>query len=360
MSPGTDTAEERVALRSPRGEIEYEDSLDHFENGLLRLMHLDHADFERWIELAEEFGADSLERRLGAGWRALRPFSAPAGVPADGPVGNGPDDVSGHLWHAAMFESPEWGVAVSDEARVGWLVRWNGERFARELEPPEYEEAYFEGDQLSAGGYGAYTEQSGWRLEKAHRQVCEMREATGIQRGRVLDLGCGYGYFRVALAEAGFEHEGLEISAFARKVAEESYGFDTYAGELEHHWESWGGRFDAITLFDVIEHVPDAAEFLTKLAYCLAPGGVAGIKTPNIDCPEAEIFGPHYHSLKREHLLFFSPESLTAAAERAGLKLVDMATPSHLLRGFVGDAQIEKWQLAKRGADLVAWYRKPA
>jgi 2-polyprenyl-3-methyl-5-hydroxy-6-metoxy-1,4-benzoquinol methylase len=259
-----------------------------------------------------------------------------------------------------MFESPEWGVAVSDEARIGWLVRWDGERFVRELEPPEYEQEYFEGDQLSAGGYGAYTEQAGWRLEKAQRQVREMRNATGLSSGRVLDLGCGYGYFRVALGQAGFEHEGLEISEFARRVAKESYGFDTFPGVLEDHWESWGGRFDAITLFDVIEHVPDGVDFLEKLAHCLAPGGVAGIKTPNIDCPEAEIFGPHYHSLKREHLLFFSPESLTAAAERAGLELVDMATPSHLLRGFVGEAEIEAWQQAHRGADLAAWYRKPA
>jgi hypothetical protein len=37
-----------------------------------------------------------------------------------------------------------------------------------------------------------------------------------------------------------------------------------------------------------------------------------------------------------------------------------MATPSHLLRGFVGGAEIEAWQRGHRGADLAAWYRKPA
>jgi 2-polyprenyl-3-methyl-5-hydroxy-6-metoxy-1,4-benzoquinol methylase len=359
LNASADIAGERVALRSSGGAIGYEDSLDHFENGLLRLMHLDREAFVRWLDLAERSGETDLLPQLRAGWRALRPLRQPAGVPGDGPVDPGPGGTPGRVWLPTIFETPEYGVGLSDEEQLAWLVRWDGERFARESEPPEYEEEYFEGDQLNAGGYGAYTEQAAWRLEKAHRQVREMREATGTSEGPVLDLGCGYGYFRVGLEEARFEHEGLEISEFARRVAKESYGFDTHAGVLEDHWENWTGRFQAITLFDVIEHVPDGVDFLTKLAHCLAPGGVAGIKTPNIECTEAEVFGSHYHSLKREHLLFFSPRSLTAAAERAGLELVEMTTPSHLLRGFVGDATIEEWQRAHRGADLAAWYRKP-
>jgi 2-polyprenyl-3-methyl-5-hydroxy-6-metoxy-1,4-benzoquinol methylase len=339
--------------------IAYEDTQDHFENGLLRLMHLSREEFDRWVELAEAEDGDLLSR-LRAAWSALRPFAPPDGVPASGPVGAGPAELAGRLWHPAMFETPSYGVAVSDAESLGWLVHWDGSAFVREVSPPEYEEDYFEGDQLSAGGYGAYTEQAGWRLEKAQRQVREMVESTGLTSGRVLDLGCGYGYFRVALAEAGFDHEGLEISEFARRVAFDSYGFDTHPGVLEDHWEQWEGRFDAITLFDVIEHVPDAVDFLSKLAFCLAPGGVAGIKTPNIDCPEAEIFGPHYHSLKREHLLFFSAKSLTAAAASAGLELTEMTTPSHLLRGFVGEETIGEWQNSLRGADIAAWYRKAA
>jgi 2-polyprenyl-3-methyl-5-hydroxy-6-metoxy-1,4-benzoquinol methylase len=351
-------ASERMSSRSSGGTISYEDSLDHFENGLLRLMHLERGEFYRWLELAQASDAYDQLGRLQAGWRVLRPIAPPARVPTHGPVDAGPSGIAGRLLHPAIFESPGFGAAISDEHQLGWLVRWNGERFARELEAPTYEEDYFEGDQLSAGGYGAYAEQAGWRLEKARRQVREMCARTGLSGGLVLDLGCGYSYFRVALQKAGFAHEGLEISQFARDVAKENYGFDTYPGALEDYWREWAGRFDAITLFDVIEHVPDAAQFLTKLTHCLKPGGFAGIKTPNIDCPEAELFGPHYHSLKREHLLFFSPRSLTAAAETAGLELVDMATPSHLLCGFVGEKTIADWQRELRGADLAAWYRK--
>lgn len=346
---------ESVLITSPRGEIRYEDSDDHFRNGLLRLLNLSEQQFRAWLALAEDTPGDDLLPRLAAGWAALKPLPLPDGVPADGPV-----DEGGRLLHAAIAESPGWGVAVDDTTRHGWLVRWDGTRFAREPEPPTYEEEYFEGDKLSAGGYGDYTAQAGWRLEKAHRQVREMRELTGIERGRVLDIGCGYGYFRVALAEAGYDHDGLEVSAFARAVAQESYGYETFGGFLDDHWQGWGERYDAIVLFDLIEHLTDPDAFMRQVHHCLRPGGVVGIKTPNLLCPEATVFGPWYHSLKREHLQFFSDDSLTATAARAALEPAALGSISHLLSGFVGRAQCDAWEREGLGADLASWYRRPA
>jgi 2-polyprenyl-3-methyl-5-hydroxy-6-metoxy-1,4-benzoquinol methylase len=337
------------------GDLRYSDSRDHFENGLLRLMNLQRADFDRWLALAGEADGSALER-LAAGWAELRP--APP-QPPDGKVGPGPGGIDGVVWHGAIAESPSHGVALSIDRRHGWLIRWDGEQHVREIEPPVYEEEYFEGDKLEAGGYGQYTAQAGWRLEKSARQVREMRAATGLESGRVLDIGSGYGFFRVALAEAGYEHDGLEISDFARKVAEESYGFASFGGTLDDNWQDWAERYDAITLFDLIEHLEDPDEFMRQVASCLRPGGVVGIKTPNVDCAEAEVFGPHYHSLKREHLAFFSPDSLTACAATAGLEPVDVATISHLLVGFVGEEQTQAWQRELRGADIAAWYRRP-
>jgi SAM-dependent methyltransferase len=239
-------------------------------------------------------------------------------------------------------------------------VRWTGSEFVRESDPPTYEEGYFEGDKLRAGGYGDYTAQAGWRLEKSARQVREMREHTGLLSGRVLDIGSGYGFFRVALGEAGYDHDGLEVSGFARSVASASYGFSTHGGTLGEHWQDWGSRYDAVTLFDLIEHLEDPMRFLEQVAHVLRPGGVVGVKTPNIDCPEADVFGAHYHSFKREHLEFFSVTSLTAAAAAAGLEPAHVTTSSHLLVGFVGVEQTRRWEHGSRGADIVAWYRRPA
>jgi SAM-dependent methyltransferase len=349
-------APEVLELCSPRGEIVYRDGEDHFRNGLLRLLNLEQAQFALWLAMAEDAAGDDVLARLAEGWRELRPPGA--GVGDDDFVADG-----GRLLHPAIAEAPGWGVAVADEPGApahGWLVRRERGAWVRELDPPEYEEEYFEGDKLAAGGYGDYTEQAGWRLEKSHRQVAEMRALTGLESGRVLDIGCGYGYFRVALERAGYEHEGLEVSAFARAVARASYGFATYGGLLEDHWQGWHERFDAIVLFDLIEHLEEPKRFMEQVYACLRPGGVVGIKTPNLLCPEADLFGPWYHSLKREHLQFFSLDSLTACAADAGLEPAALGSISHLLEGFVGRDQCDAWEREGRGADLTCWYRRPA
>jgi SAM-dependent methyltransferase len=346
-----------VALSSPGNVVRYLDSEDHFENGLLRLMNLDAGDFDRWLQFAEESDGDDLLTRLSLGWARLRPGPL-TDTPVEGALSPGPRGMKGRLWHAVIAESPTHGVAISDSDSHAWLVRWDSGRFVFEQVPPAYEEEYFEGDKLSAGGYGDYTAQSGWRLEKSARQVREMTAATGLTRGRVLDIGSGYGFFRVSLREAGFTEDGLEVSAFARAVASASYGLDTHGGTLDDHWLQWSGRYDAVTLFDLIEHLAEPDELMTQVAAIIKPGGFVGIKTPNIDCPEAEVFGPYYHSLKREHLGFFSPASLTALAGRTGFEPVDVGTASHLLVGFAGREQTAAWEAELRGADIVAWYRR--
>ncbi len=343
-----------ISLVAPGSDLRYSDTSGHFKDGLLRLMNLSHEEFDSWLELAGRGeGSDVLER-LRAGWAQLRP-RPPA--PAAGPVGPGPRELDGRIWHAAIAETPSHGVAVSDTARHGWLVRWDGAHFARETRPPRYEEEYFQGDKLQAGGYGDYRAQAGWRLEKAARQVRQMRACTGLNRGQVLDIGSGYGFFRVALGEAGYGHDGLEVSDFARAIASSAYGLSTYGGTLGEHCEEWESRYDAVTLFDLIEHLDDPGGFLQQVAHVLRPGGILGVKTPNLDCPEAQVFGPHYHSLKREHLAYFSAGSLTAAAQAAGFEPVDVTSISHLLVGFVGREQTREWERELRGADLSAWYR---
>jgi hypothetical protein len=91
------------------------------------------------------------------------------------------------------------------------------------------------------------------------------------------------------------------------------------------------------------------------VASCLAPGGVVAVKTPNLACPEAEIFGPYYHSLKREHLVYFTPSSLAEAARQAGLRTTLVSSSSHLLIGFVGD-ETSEWEKRGRGADITAYF----
>jgi SAM-dependent methyltransferase len=354
-----------VSFRSPRGRVSYRDSRDHFENGLLRLLNMDVAGFERWLALAdqEDAAADPLTA-LGRAFQRLRPLPAPSdALPIGATADPGPAGEPGAIWQPRIAESPAFGVARAADGGLGWLVRPDAGagRWVREVQPPEYEEAYFEGDPTQAGGYGDYAAQQGWRLEKAQRQVRELRALGALGAGaRALDVGSGYGFFRKALELAGVAHDGLEISAHARAVAKRLYGFDTAGDDLAARRGDWAERFDLISLWDMIEHVAAPAALLGDVAACLRPGGMVAIKTPNLDCPEAELFGPHYHSLKREHLVYFAASGLSAAAAQAGLEPVRISSASHLLLGFVGREQTAAWGEARRGADLVALFRRPA
>ena len=350
---------ERVVIQSPRGTIRYEDSLDHFDNGLLRLLGLDRDAFTHWLAVSEEQqGSDVLEK-LGRGFARLSPMARTATLHS-AEVEPGPGGENGAIWHPTIAENRSFGVARSLDGDLGWLIRLSGDIWRREVDPPAYEEAYFEGNATQAGGYGNYGAQQDWRLEKAARQVRELVEATGLERGRVLDVGSGYGYFEKALADAGFEHDGLEVSRHAREAAKARFGFDSLDGTLDDHAAELAGRFDAVTLWDVIEHVA-GSDGLARAASpeCLVPGGFVALKTPNIRCPEARVFGPHYHSLKREHLVYFTARSLSRVAEAAGLEPHRITSVSHLLQGFIGAERIAELAARNEGADLVAYLRKP-
>jgi SAM-dependent methyltransferase len=369
---------ETVSFSSPRGRLTYQDSRDHFENGLLRLLHLDRREFEAWLATAEAGenveSLPDLVAALGRAFQRLRPLPSPSpavAATATAPAASvepGPDGEIGAIWQARIAESPAFGVARAADGGLGWLVKRSPDgSWQREREPPAYEEAYFEGDPLRAGGYGDYAAQQGWRLDKARRQLREIQDLALAPRGlalapgaRALDVGSGYGFFRKALAEAQMTHDGLEISAHARAVASRLYGFETAGGTLAQHLADWQGRYDLITLWDMLEHVEAPRAFLAEIASCLRPGGLLAIKTPNLDCPEAEIFGPHYHSLKREHLVYFAGSGLEGAGRAAGLETVHVSSSSHLLVGFVGRAQTERWAAGLRGADLTIYLRRPA
>jgi SAM-dependent methyltransferase len=341
---------ERVHFESRTGGIVFDDTRDHFENAVLRLA-VDRETFGAWLDASGRHEG-SLEERLRKGHEEVRPRWAARGEER---VFEG----QGRVLHAELAENPAFGVAVDDARSEGFLIRPEGDRFVRETSPPAYEEAYFEGGTPNAGGYGQYLAQAGWRLEKAARQVRELAAHAGVVGGRVLDVGSGYGFFRRALADAGYQHAGIEISTHARRVAHELFGMESFDVGL-HGVQALGERFDAVTLFDLIEHVPDPVTLLRDVRSVLAPGGVAAIKTPNLDCPEAEIFGAAYHSLKREHLVYFTPRALERAAGEAGLEPLYATTLSHLLVGFFGHDTLRGWEVAGRGADVLAYFRRPS
>ena len=338
--------------KSPNETISYRDNLDHFENALLRLSGMNRVSFKKWLSLSEVCSGTLLEK-LSKGFSCMHPSvnSLSNFVIIDpGPYGE-----IGKFWHQL---DNDYSIIKSNDGAIAWLAKKENNHLIYETNPSVYEEEYFEGDPVLSGGYGQYTEQSSWRIDKAFRQINDIKTITGLIFGNALDIGSGYGYFRHALEQNGFTHSGIEISNHARYMASRLYKYDTFSGTLNSHYEKLNCHYDLITLWDVIEHVSDPISLLKEAYWCLRPGGFLVVKTPNIDCPEAEMFGSLFYSFRREHLVYFSNNSLQSYAKQAGFSIHYASSISHFLTGFVGEKQAMTWAKSLRGSDLIIYLKK--
>ena len=99
--------------------------------------------------------------------------------------------------------------------------------------------------------------------------------------GRVLDIGCGLGYFLAGLKGTGWEGTGLDLCADAARRAREQNGVDARAGSLEE--QGFEPRsFDAVTMFYVLEHVSDPADLLRAVRRLLRPEGLLIVRVPDM------------------------------------------------------------------------------
>lgn len=142
-------------------------------------------------------------------------------------------------------------------------------------------------------------------------------------RGALLDVGAATGFFLKLARERGWRTAGLEVSSYAAREARRS-GHEVLEGTLES--APWKGPvFDAITLFDVIEHVPDPRRTLECAFAILRPGGVIAINTPDTGSAWARAFGRHWHAYcPPEHLSYFNRRNMQALLSLCGFEVVSV------------------------------------
>lgn len=143
------------------------------------------------------------------------------------------------------------------------------------------------------------------------------------RQGRLLDVGCATGDFLDAMRSyPGWEVYGIELNEYASEYARTRLGLVVKTGTLDsvdfpEHW------FDVVTLWNVLEHLPDPLSALKTTHRLLKPGGLLVLNTPNLDSLDARIFGPYWigYELPR-HLYVFSRRTLRALVEKAGFSIL--------------------------------------
>lgn len=137
--------------------------------------------------------------------------------------------------------------------------------------------------------------------------------------GTLLDLGCATGTFMRYVQNIGWQTVGVETSAHASEIARTENGLDVRTGELI------GGMFpsnyfDVVTLWDVLEHVPDPVQTLSTVAEYMKPGGWLIVRVPNPESIERRWFATNWSGWDiPRHLTVFTYQSLVRTLNSVGL-----------------------------------------
>jgi SAM-dependent methyltransferase len=182
--------------------------------------------------------------------------------------------------------------------------------------------------------------------------------------GALLDLGCSSGSFLEFMGGESWKLFGVEMSAEEAKAAEERSKARVYVGNiLDAPFES--ESFDAITCFDVLEHLYEPRRVMARVGEWLKPGGIFYVLVPNIDSAEARAFGSYWHGLELpRHLFHYSPAALKFLAQSADLSVVSLETrrnPAvgtslrYLWDDIFGAVGVRRTPVAYRSEPGVAW-----
>ncbi len=174
-------------------------------------------------------------------------------------------------------------------------------------------------EQYDSGYFDLYRRRKPFRIKRAHTRLSAVELM--IAPGRLLDIGCSLGYFVEGALQRGWQASGIEISPHAAEEAR-SLGLDVKTGVLEDAVYP-DASFDCVTMWDVLEHVPDPTFHMREVRRILKPGGIVAIGTPNLGHTAFRTKRENWRHLKpSEHIFYFEEQTLSRLFEKTGFKQV--------------------------------------
>ena len=153
------------------------------------------------------------------------------------------------------------------------------------------------------------------------REVGLLKRTT--KAGRLLDVGCSVGGFVKAAAELGYEAEGIDISAASVAVGQKA-GLKIRAGDFLRC--DFPNKFDVITLWATLEHLPEPNRYLVRARELLQPGGVLLASVPNYSGITQRLIGRKNRYVGIDHLNYWTARGFSAYLRRFDFEVLETLT----------------------------------
>ncbi|MCC6299972.1 MAG: class I SAM-dependent methyltransferase [Anaerolineales bacterium] len=222
-------------------------------------------------------------------------------------------------------------------------VSKNGFHFIDYLDPVEDIPPEINASELTSEIASYIETQLQANANKFSNQADILKRHLSLQNAKVLDIGCGGGLFLSLLKEQDANVLGIELSDSRAQYAKSKHGLEIHKRPIESNfWQrGYANHFDAVTLWDVIEHVNFPAQTLRSAANVLKGGGLLLIDTPCRDSFYHRFgeltyrlsggrFPTFLNAMYSSHLFghkqIFSTGEMKQLFESVGLEVIDLHT----------------------------------
>ena len=182
-----------------------------------------------------------------------------------------------------------------------------------------YGEKYFLGEE-----YGDYLADRAIHEKNSRRRLAALQKfLEPARRGSLLEIGSAYGFFLDAARGSFRTVTGIDVSREAVEFARGKLELDAVEGEfLDHDFAS--RDFDAVCLWDTIEHLRHPDRYIGKIAASAKPGSLLALTTGDVDSWNARWRKEKWRLIHPPtHLFYFSRKTISAMLEKHGYEVLD-------------------------------------
>jgi SAM-dependent methyltransferase len=256
--------------------------------------------------------------------------------------------ICGSTQQAILFEGTDINWETTDERFS--VVRCNSCGIVRTAPQPSidqlkkyYPDVYYTIEDLSEDYYVRR-----WKRFQIEKLKIVQQYHSG---GKLLDIGCGRGYFLYEARSAGYNVAGIEFSAQTAALAKSRWDLQIETADVVTYPYP-PLRYDIVTLWHVFEHIADPNRLLQGLYNTLTSNGVLVIAVPNFAGMQARLFrGKWLHLDLPRHLYHYTPESLSGLVQKNGYAIrgISLRSQEYDAAGIFGSV----WRRSPQSKSMV-------